>query len=49
MPYLMLITILQTGTTYYGPTNCGILPSWMGEHGVSWEDMENTGNMEDLE
>ena len=32
--------------------NCSILPSQMGEHGVSWENMEkmeNTENMEKME
>ena len=29
-------------------TNCGILPSWMGEHGVSLEN-ENVGNMAKME
>ena len=24
-----------------GSTNCSILPSRMGEHGVSWENIEN--------
>ena len=29
--------------------NCSILPSQMGEHGVSWEKMENTENIEKME
>ena len=28
--------------------NC-LLPSWMGEHGVSLENMGNMGNMENME
>ena len=32
-----------------GCRNCCILPSWMGEHGVSLENMGNTENMENME
>ena len=32
-----------------GSTNCFILPSWMGEHEVRWENMENMENMENTE
>ena len=35
-----------------GSTNGSILPSWMGEHEVSWENkknMENMDNMEEME
>ena len=32
-----------------GSTSCAILPSWMGEHGVNWEDMENMENMENTD
>ena len=32
-----------------GSTNCSILLSRMGEHGMSWEDMENVKNMENRE
>ena len=32
-----------------GSTSCAILPSWMGEHGVNWEDMENMENTESME
>ena len=35
-----------------GSTSCAILPSWMGEHGISWESrekMENTENTENTE
>ena len=34
---------------HQGSTNCSILPSCMGELGVSWENMENRENMEDME
>ena len=30
-------------TRKQGSTNCSILPSRMGEHDVSWENVENTG------
>ena len=29
-------------------SNCGILQSWIGEHGESMENMENMENMEDI-
>ena len=32
-----------------GSTYCAILPSQMGEHRVSWENMEITKNMGDME
>ena len=32
-----------------GSTSCAIQPSWMGEHGVNWEDMENMENMENTD
>ena len=34
--------------TCQGSTNCSILPSRMGKHGVSWENMENIENMEKI-
>ena len=35
--------------TCQGSTNCSILPSRMGKHGVSWENMENMENIENME
>ena len=32
-----------------GSTDCAIMPSWMEEHGVSWENMANMENMENME
>ena len=32
-----------------GSTSCAILPSWMGEHGVNWENMDNMENTESME
>ena len=29
--------------------NCSILPSQMGEHGVSWEDKENMEKIENID
>ena len=34
--------------TYQGSTNCSILPSRMGKHGVSWENMDNMEKMENI-
>ena len=36
-------------TTMQGCRNCCILPSRIGEHGVSLENMGNIGNMENME
>ena len=30
-------------------TNCGILPSWMGEHGVCLENMDNMEKIQNIE
>ena len=40
--YLQLIFISRCFCSMYyqGSTNCAILPSRMGEHGVKWESME---------
>ena len=34
--------------THQGSKSCSILPSRMGEHGVSWENMGNMENMENM-
>ena len=36
-------------TGLYKLCHPAILPSWMGEHGVNWEDMENMENTESME
>ena len=32
-----------------GPTSCAILSSHMGDHGLSWENMEKMENMDNTE
>ena len=37
----------RLGATYpitQASTSCAILPSWMGGHGISWENRENLEN-----
>ena len=39
----------EKGEEAQGPTNCGILPSQMGERGVSLENTKNMWNIEKKE
>ena len=46
---LFLSPELISCTGVQGSTNCSILPSWMGKHGLRWENMENIDNIEKME
>ena len=48
------LDVNRLGATYpitQASTSCAILPSWMGGHGISWEnrEQENTENTENME
>ena len=36
-------------SVYQGSKSCAMLPSWIGEHGISWENVQNTEDMEKME
>ena len=48
-PETLAIGKLEKKWKFQGSTNCAILPSQMGQHRVSWENMEITKNMGDME
>ena len=48
-PETLAIGKVEKKWKFQSSTNCAILPSQMGEHRVSWENMEITKNMGDME
>ena len=45
-----MLNLPGPSTILQGSTNCSILPSWMGEHGVSWKNInQNRENIQSAE